>query len=111
MDPDFASVDGIGAKHRSRYSSAAGAHQSGKTKDLALAQRKADILDSSAATQTLDLQHNIIGRGIGHFRPTVIKLPPDHHADDGVYRCADGRHGGDVLAIAHDGDAIGNLSQ
>src|SRR5450830_591890 len=64
-----------------------------------------------AARESFDFQHDLVVAGIGDDRAGAVELTPDHHADDGVDRCFFSRHGGDVFAVAHDGDAIGNAAQ
>ena len=111
--PDLARVDGVGAEDGARHLGPAGAHQPGEAEDLAPLQLEADVLDrrrprcrflTSSTTSWLALF------GISGAR--LVDGPAHHHADDLVDACASAvATRVDVAAVAHDGDAIGDLLQ
>ena len=58
----------------------------------------------------LCLQHDgRVRRHVALFLGLLVDHAADHHADDLVHRHLGGVHRADVLAVAHDGDAVGDL--
>ena len=110
-DDDLAAVERVGPEDRPRHLGPSRSHQAGEAEDLALAQLEAHVPDRLAAPQVADLEHGLAGRRIGDRRLGLGEAAPDHHGDDRVHRRRGGRHGADVLAVAHDGDAVRDLLQ
>ncbi len=108
---DLSGIKTVGAENRARHFGTPGTHQTGKAQDFTFAQGKTHILDSCAPFQPFDLQYNVVARGIGNFRSTVVELATHHHADDRLHGGGGSRNGRDVLAVAHDRDAIRDLPQ
>src|SRR6266850_6353042 len=108
---DLAGVDAVGAEHGARHFSTAGAHEPGEAEDFALAQRKAHVANRGAAVQVAHLQRHAVTGSVGRVVGRIDQLAADHHADNVVDGGGGHGHRGDVLPVAHDGYAVGNLLQ
>ena len=106
---DLAAQALVRAGHKARRFRAPRAHQAGKAEDLALAQDEGHVLDV-LGEQMPGLQNDGgVRRHIALFLGLLVDDAADHHADDLVHRHLGGVHRADVLAVAHDGDAVGDL--
>ena len=106
--PDRAGVHRIRAADQAHGLGAARADKTGEAEDLALAELEGNVLDIEGV-QVLGLEHDgRVGRAHGLCFRFLIDRAADHEADD----LGDLRRGGversDVLAVAHDGDAVGD---
>ena len=87
---------------------AARAHQSGDAEDLARAHGKGNVLHLLAGVQMLHAQ-KFIAQGHMDLGEFLLQLAAHHVADDLVDAYIRHVHGGDVLAVAHDGGAVADL--
>ncbi len=112
VDQDLAAVDRVGAEHGARDLRAPGAHQPGEAEDLALAHAEADVADRRAAPQVAHVQRDVAGRRVRRRAAQVLfQRAAHHHVDDRGHARVPHRHGGYRAAVAHHGDAVGDLLQ
>jgi hypothetical protein len=105
---DFAGVGRREAEQDTRQLGAAGADQPGEAENLAGADLEADVVHPGRRTaEPAQRQHDLAGRGFG-WRVGVGYLAAHHQVDQlGLGRVGDAA-GADALAVAQDGDAVGD---
>ena len=106
--PDRAGVHRVRAADEAHRLGAARADQTGKAEDFALAELERYVLHIEGI-QMLGLEHDgRVGRACGFCFRLFVDRAADHEADDlGDFRRG-GVERGDILAVAHDGDAVGD---
>ena len=107
---DLARLRPVGAEHGACDLRAAGAHQPGKSQNLAAAHRKTHVANQRAAVEMADVEHDLAGLArADHAR--VADRAPDHHADDRCYAGGRGVDGADIFAVTQHRDPVGDLLQ
>ena len=106
--PDRTGIHRVCAADQAHRLGTSRADQTGEAKDLALAELKGNVLHIERV-QMLGLKHDgRVGRTHGFCFRLLIDRAADHKPDDfGDFRRG-GVERGDILAVAHDGDAVGD---
>jgi len=97
----------IEAEDRLCYFAASGADQTTEAEDFAGVEREMDVTKFSGRTPTFDAENFGTERARGVSRVGDEEFAADHLLDDAVGRSGGDGFGGDVAAIAQDGNAIG----
>ena len=96
----------IQAEDGMSYFAAAGAHQAGETENLSTAHREAHAAEFPRGRQLLDAQQLLPERPLEMLRRILFHFASHHLVNDAVGVGVRNRLGGDVPAIAQNGDGI-----
>ena len=117
VDGNFPAVEqnlsrllGIDAEDGAGGLRAPGAHEARKAHDLALVEGETDVSDHASGVEVSDLE-DLLALLAGHAGEFLLDLAAHHVRDDLVDGGVGEVHGGDVLAVAHDGHAVHDVLQ
>ena len=110
VQENLAGLLGVDAEDGAGGFGAPGAHQARKAHDFPLIERKADVAHHAAGIEVFDLE-DLFALFAGHAGEFLLDLAAHHMGDDLVDGGVGEVHGGDVLAVAHDGHAIHDMLQ
>ena len=109
VHPQFSALARGAAEDVFQQLRAPGAIQAGNAQDLALLKLERHVLEPGVhGREILDLEHHVGSNLIILGREAVGQLAAHHEADDLVHGELLGGTGGDPLAVAHDGDLVGD---
>ena len=110
VEADFA-ARGHHAEDGVHHFGASGADEAEEAKDFAGMHGEGNVAEGAGMAQRAHFQRGRGGvrrRGFGQARRIhLFHAPPDHQADELSDSGVRSRQGGDVLAVAHDGDVVG----